>query len=176
MVNIKFDSEKALEAILYVASKAPIPDIYHVIKILYFADLKHLERYGRLVTGDTYIAMKDGPVASGAYDIIKLAKKTSYAVPADLDVGNVLKSLDVEGVNVKPLRPYEDDVFSDSDLECINEAISEIGHLSFGKIRCKSHGFAWKSADENGEMTILSLAKECSDGCKDLLDYLSVGA
>lgn len=32
MLNVRFDSEKALEAILYVASKAPIPDIYHVGK------------------------------------------------------------------------------------------------------------------------------------------------
>ncbi|MCW7083120.1 Panacea domain-containing protein [Escherichia coli] len=72
MLNVRFDSEKALEAILYVASKAPIPDIYHVGKILYYADRFHLESFGRLITGDHYNAMKDGPVASNTYDIIKL--------------------------------------------------------------------------------------------------------
>jgi hypothetical protein len=43
MLKTRFDAEKALEAILYVASKAPIPDIYHVGKILWFADRVHLE-------------------------------------------------------------------------------------------------------------------------------------
>jgi len=61
MLNIRFDSEKALEAILYVASKAPIPDIYHVGKILYYADRFHLEAFGRLITGDQYNAMKVWP-------------------------------------------------------------------------------------------------------------------
>ncbi len=32
------------------------------------------ESFGRLITGDHYNAMKDGPVASNTYDIIKIAR------------------------------------------------------------------------------------------------------
>lgn len=176
MVNIKFNSEKALEAILYVASKAPDPDIYHVIKVLYFADLAHLEKYGRLITNDTYIAMKDGPVASNAYDIIKLAKNCGRMIPDGLEIKDILSALVVDKITVKPLRNPEEDVFSDSDVSCLDEAIKNIGHLKFSDIRSMSHGKAWRSADENGEIDLLSLADECSCGNKDLIDYVTAGA
>ncbi|WP_255566960.1 MULTISPECIES: Panacea domain-containing protein [unclassified Photorhabdus] len=81
MLSARFDSEKAIESILYVASTAPISDIYHVGKILYFADRLHLERYGRLITGDNHLAMKDGPVAENAYDIIKVARGDGRFIP-----------------------------------------------------------------------------------------------
>lgn len=67
----KFDPEKAVEVILYIATRAKIRDIYHVLKLLYFADKAHLERNGRFICGDSYVAMKSGPVPSGTYDIIK---------------------------------------------------------------------------------------------------------
>jgi Protein of unknown function (DUF4065) len=38
---------------------------------MYFADHKHLSRYGSAITDDTYIAMANGPVPSMAYDILK---------------------------------------------------------------------------------------------------------
>jgi uncharacterized phage-associated protein len=38
---------------------------------MYFADRKHLEKYGRFICGDSYVAMKHGPVPSEIYDILK---------------------------------------------------------------------------------------------------------
>lgn len=175
MVNIKFNSEKALEAILYVASKAPIPDIYHVIKALYFADLKHLDRYGRLITGDKYIAMRYGPVASGALDIVNLAKGKQAFLPAGISIDTILNSVDVVGKNINAIRQYRESAFSESDIECLDEAISEIGGLDFDTICQKSHGSAWESADENGEISFSELAKE-SDPSGLLLKYLGCGA
>ena len=43
--------------------------------VLLFADKKHLERYGRFITGDTYSAMENGPVPSFAYDVVKCIKE-----------------------------------------------------------------------------------------------------
>jgi hypothetical protein len=65
-VNTKhrFDAHKALEVILYVAGS--VPDMYRALKVLYFADREHLGRYGRLICGDTYVAMRLGPVPSGS--------------------------------------------------------------------------------------------------------------
>ncbi|MCG3471841.1 SocA family protein [Xenorhabdus bovienii] len=120
MAITRFDSEKALEAILYVASNAPNPDIYHIGKILYFADRKHLDRYGRLITGDTYIVMKDGPVASNAYDIIKCARGAGRYIPDGSDIHDLLSSLSVDGYKIRAHRTPDDDVFSDSDIECID--------------------------------------------------------
>ena len=54
--------QAALAAVLYVAHRLPHSTLHTLSKVLYFADRKHLERYGRFIFGDTYIAMKFGPV------------------------------------------------------------------------------------------------------------------
>lgn len=175
MLKAKFDSEKALEAILYIAANAPIPDIYHIGKILYFADRKHLDRYGRLISGDSYTAMKDGPVAENVYDIIKVARGDGKYIPCGCDVRSIMSSLTVlrgRPYTVTALRPADDDVFSDSDMACIDEAIKEFGSLSFGAIRKLSHDVIWESADENGEIPLEVIAKNCEHGDK-LIAYLA---
>ncbi|MEO6666974.1 MAG: Panacea domain-containing protein, partial [Nitrospiria bacterium] len=67
----RFDPEKALQAILFVARMLPGATFHQISKIIYFADKAHLQKYGRLICGDTYVAMKHGPVPSGIYDILK---------------------------------------------------------------------------------------------------------
>ncbi|MEI7209937.1 Panacea domain-containing protein [Pectobacterium carotovorum] len=174
MLKVRFDSEKALEAILYVASKAPIPDIYHVCKILYYADRFHLESYGRLVSGDHYNAMKDGPVASNTYDIIKIARGDGRYIPNGCDVTSVREAFGISGKKVNPLRNPDEDIFSDSDLECIDKSIEMLGRMSFEEIRNKSHDPAWESADSNGEMSLESIINELKDS-KLILDYMQNG-
>ncbi|MCA6222573.1 Panacea domain-containing protein [Photorhabdus antumapuensis] len=176
MLNVRFDSEKAVEAILYVASVAPIPDIYHVGKILYFADRLHLEHYGRLITGDNYLAMKDGPVAENAYDIIKIARGDGRFIPNGCDIDIIRSALSVDGSTgnhqVHALRNFNEDVFSDSDIDCINEAIEKYGNLSFKEIRDISHDSVWMAADQNGEIPLEVIAASCKDGDK-LVAYLT---
>ncbi|WMT13371.1 Panacea domain-containing protein [Serratia fonticola] len=174
MLNVWFDSEKALEAILYVASRAPVPDIYHVGKILYFADRVHLDRYGRLITGDKYRAMKDGPVAHHMYDIIKIARGDGVVVPKGCSKDDIKRSLSVKGLRVKSLREADEDLFSDSDIECIDQAIKEYGRKSFKAIRDISHDDVWSSVDLNEDIPLETIAKSCEDGDK-LVAYLSTG-
>ena len=42
------------------------------LKLVYFADRYHLRRYARPITGDEYLAMPFGPVASGAKDLAEM--------------------------------------------------------------------------------------------------------
>ena len=60
---------KALETLVYLANKDQRQ--YWVLKAIYLADKEHLQKYGRQMFGDRYIAMKLGPVPSLAYDIVK---------------------------------------------------------------------------------------------------------
>lgn len=175
MLTARFDSEKALEAILYVASKAPIADVYHVGKILYFADRAHLEQYGRMICGDTYHAMKDGPVACGTYDVMKIARGDGQYVPAGITPQEIQKSLSVKGwISVKPLREPDEDFFSDSDLACIDEAIEKYGNMSFEEIREISHDAAWNAVDRNAVMPLELIAAQCKNS-ELLLSYLKSG-
>jgi uncharacterized phage-associated protein len=43
--------EKAIEVVVWLANKNPGIDIYHVAKILYYAEKTHLNRHGRPIIG-----------------------------------------------------------------------------------------------------------------------------
>lgn len=72
--EITFAPDKALESVLYIAAHLAEPTIHEVLKIRYFADKLHLAQYGFLASGDEYVAMKFGPVASSTYNLLKAAR------------------------------------------------------------------------------------------------------
>src|SRR5258706_11764751 len=72
-LKFEFRKEKASEAIIYIARRIPDPTYHSISKLLYFADKTSLERYGRFIFGETYVAMKHGPVPSNVYDMMKEA-------------------------------------------------------------------------------------------------------
>jgi len=74
-----FKAEKSVEAILYIAQNVKQPTFHSISKMMYFADKVHLEKYGRFICGDNYVAMKHGPVPSGTYDILKVARGDGFA-------------------------------------------------------------------------------------------------
>jgi uncharacterized phage-associated protein len=135
-----FDKEKALETLLYVAQKAPRPDRFHLCKIIYFADKDHLENFGRFVFGDYYTAMQHGPVPSGAYDLIKAS-----------EAGEV-EDLKADDLYVIGLRAPRLDLFSESDLEALDRAITKYGSESFDRLSLLSHDDAWKATTDNGRL------------------------
>ena len=79
MITNRFNYSKALEVLLYVSSK--VEYMYHTGKIIYFANRYHLEKYGRFVIDDRVIAMKNGPVLSNVYDMIKSARGDNCSYP-----------------------------------------------------------------------------------------------
>ena len=64
--------EKLIQTVGYVLSKyGGVLNYTKLIKLLYLADRKSFERSGRSITGDNYVSMKDGPVLSELYDLVK---------------------------------------------------------------------------------------------------------
>ncbi|MCD9185558.1 MAG: SocA family protein [Pyrinomonadaceae bacterium] len=163
----RFDPQKALEVILYISERAQIPDIYHIGKILYFADLAHLEEYGRFICGDYYVAMKDGPVPSRVYDIIKDVRDNRKETILPL----AKEAFSIDGYRIIPLRQAEKDFFSKSDLACLDKAIEQYSSLPFGKLKDISHDAAYETADMNGEISVFEIAKNLK-GSDDLIQLL----
>jgi uncharacterized phage-associated protein len=156
--TMNFDREKALNVILYIVQHVKDPGFHKVFKILYFAEQKHLARYGSLIVGDIYVAMQNGPVPSKIYDILKaLRQKLAFNV----DVSYEQKFINVAGNHsIIPVGHVDLEVFSEAELECINESIGENQALTFGKLTEKSHDEAWKTAqDEDDEMSVEAIAK-----------------
>lgn len=171
MLKMPFDEDKALETLLYIANHCPIKDIYHILKIQFFADCKHLERNSRFITGDHYIAMKNGPVASNAYNFLKTARGEAVYMPQPM-ILKIREALAVDGFSVKSKREADVDYLSQSDIDCLNEAIVENGMLSFGELNNKSHGNLWKGANLNDEIDFADFIQH-SQNSDQLRDYLN---
>jgi hypothetical protein len=58
----RFDHNKAIAAMSYLASKAPdgIIGYYALVKLMYLADKEYFHRRGRTITGDDYARMDHG--------------------------------------------------------------------------------------------------------------------
>ena len=143
----RVDTPKAIELIVYIASRAPVSDLYHVCKILYFADKHHLENYGSLICGDKYIAMKDGPVPSAVYDLLKNVRDMREKFPYYADCKTAFSVADAKGEHrVTALREPRLNMLSESELKCIDLSIQENGNLGFGELKDKSHDAAYDKA------------------------------
>jgi hypothetical protein len=152
----RLDTDKAVESVLYIASRIPNPTIHSIAKVLFHADKAHLSRYGRPISGDRYIAMKHGPVPSATYDILKTLRDNSdWPLPE-----RARDSLSVDGYVVRALRPVDERVLSQSEVECLSESAREHGAKSFGQRSAESHGPAWQAADENDVIGLESLLLE----------------
>ena len=128
----------------------------------------HLERYGRLISGDSYVAMKHGPVPSGTYDIMKAVRGDGTCAVED----EAQEAFTVDGRHdVIPRREANEALFSESDLECLREAITRYGSLSFKALTDLSHDAAWDSADENDIIELEQIIATLSDGAS-LLEHL----
>ena len=172
---IQFQPEQALELVLYVAKRLPHPSFHSISKVLYFADKEHLSRYGSLMTGDTYVAMRQGPVPSAIYNLLKAASgRREPFVPAEW-FGLAGAVLAVEGgYRVRPLRDARLDMLSAAQRACLDISIKQNGRLGFDRLVRKSHDDAWKSADQNEFIELTAIAKTLPNA-KEVLAYLSDG-
>jgi hypothetical protein len=165
----KADIPKAIETILYIATHAPIPDIYHICKIVYFADKLHLEEYGRQIFGDRYIAMKDGPVPNLAYDLLKDVRDKRDFVKA---YDSLITAFTLKSNTVLPLRKPDLRLLSESDIQCLDQSIKDNGKLVFKALKDKSHDAAYNKADFNSDISLEDIIDTLPSG-KQLKQYLA---
>ena len=108
----KFNLSKSIQAVLYVSNRLQRKDFHKIFKILYFSDRNHMAKYSRSITGDTYIAMNDGPVPSNIYDIFKSVRGDGFFANKSAQFSEYFNVVNWNFIN--PLK--------DADLaECLNE-------------------------------------------------------
>lgn len=177
MLRFNFEPDKALAALLYISHRliersvtnpAVTPDIHRISKILYFADQKHLTKYGRPILGDFFVAMENGPVPSQTYDMIKAVRGDSIFCSA----GHYGQYFDVKGYLIHPKQKPDLDELSESDLECIDESTIENQDLSFPELKRKSHDLAYNKADRNDRISFKKMA-EVGGADKAMLAYIT---
>ncbi len=159
-MKFKFDQEKAIAVVLYVAHKLlernEQPGLHKIFKILYFADQKHLAEWGRPISTDFFIAMKHGPVPSVIYDILKSVQGDSYFIEQD----KFSEYFEVKSHFVTPKQKPNMDFLSETDIALLDESINENLHLNFSDLQSKSHGRAWDNTIKNDEIPFKYIAQE----------------
>lgn len=147
-LRFQFDERKGREALAYIASQWPQVTVFFASKALFFAEKAHLNRYGRPIVADTFIAMPNGPVPSTLYDFLKAEFGLAgdpEAFKGAIDTGSYPK--------IVAKRGPEEGVLSVSDLECLDEAIAFCRVRGFGHLSQLTHQErAWAEASTNGPM------------------------
>lgn len=137
-----FDIDKAIEVVAYFVEQG-VREMYTIMKMVYVADKLHLERYGRFIAGDSYAAMKEGPVPSNTYNMIKHVRGDSgYGQFAR---ASELLSYEADHI-VGVKRAVAFDELSASDLACLEEVVSIYRRVGKWAVRDMSHDTAWTRA------------------------------
>lgn len=149
--------------VLYLLQKTSILDFHKLFKIIYFAEMEHLNRYGMPMLEDCFIAMKDGPVPSVLYDIFKDVRSDTIT-----EISKDFKGyIAVENhYFVKGLTSPDMDELSLSMIKCLDKSFSENINLPKDVIQRKSHGPAWEKArnanpnTKNAHISFIDIALE----------------
>lgn len=134
---------KVREALVHVIREAdrrgfPLTQ-FEVLKTLFLADRAHLNRYGRPITFDQYVAMQDGPVPSLAYDVLKEAigpmQEAGITEP-------LWKSEPADGRKIHfsgAVREASEDILSESDLEELDAALTLVREWGYSRTWAHVH-------------------------------------
>lgn len=137
---------RILNALLYLISEANHRSVtvsqYQLVKALFLADKAHLNRFGRPITYDNYVAMENGPVPRFAYECLK--HKVDFEREFGFDEAPWTREPAPElSKNAFKYTPteilYNVDVLSASDLEALSQALSAVSLLTFSQLRMITH-------------------------------------
>lgn len=140
---MKTDFKKVTQALNWLAKKEGGKiNKMKAIKLVWMADRLHLRKYGRPITKDDYIAMKFGPVGSITRNI------TDEAVPylSDEQLGYSKKFIEKISDNFfESINDVDTDVFSESDIESLEQVYNDFGHYNQFELADLTHEFPeWK--------------------------------
>lgn len=137
--------DKIVEAILLVIKEATargsVVTTYDIVKCLFLADRAHLNKFGRPITFDNYVAMIHGPVPSTSYNVLKKHAATIHRLRQPLPWSS--RPAPEKGQNavafIDPTRDLEDDILTGSDIEELKSALTIVQSLGFAQIRRLTH-------------------------------------
>lgn len=170
-----FDKQKLTEIVLYILNKTNGLDYYHVFKVIYFANVAHLVKYGFRMTTDEFCALPDGPVPSVLYNSVKEGYSGDKELETMINEGIVKGNEDAYYMLMAKRKP-DMDYLSKAEIEEIDRSIKENAQLPYGILKEKSHGNEWARAfgeQKSGRkvMDILGMARD-GMASEDMLEYI----
>ena len=141
-----YESKKLTELVLFILGKTGGVDFYHTFKILYFAEMKHLAKWGSGIVPDEFCALKYGPVPTQLYDAVKELNHPRMHLSEELSEAIQFAGEDAHNV-LLPKREANLKFLSKSEIEALEQSIEENESLTFGQLMRKSHDEAWEEAN-----------------------------
>ncbi|MCL2282183.1 MAG: Panacea domain-containing protein [Fibromonadales bacterium] len=131
-IEFKLNERKAIESVIWLIQRGQ-NNMYWVWKMLFAAEKYHLNKYGRPITGDTYMAMQRGTVPRWLYKGSGKAKEK-------------YQGFSKNGVLLASERGYIRKFFSKTDIEALEFGYDEYKNLkTFDEVQDKNHKeMAWK--------------------------------
>jgi uncharacterized phage-associated protein len=152
LMKFAFHEGKAIEAMALIAKLHPGVTPLYVSKMLFFAEKWHLNRYGRPILADTFIAMPKGPVPSTIKNFIDhnwawVDKPAQFEEAVKVQKKGGFKRL------YTGTREPNLDLLSKTDVDCITEAVDFCKDKDPEELSLLTHHErSWREADANGAM------------------------
>ena len=130
-----FPQEKAIASALYLARRLPRPAAMSIAILLYCADKTRLERYGRAISADRYIALPQCAVPARTYALLR---------PAEIYSAHGFKLVDghfIEAIDAPDLGQL-----SGGELAILDETIARSGDAPLWYLQQLSQDRAWRQA------------------------------
>ena len=125
---VMFNYKKTVQMINFFATKAEEEELSlyktNTLKLLYFADKKHLRDYLRTISGDTYTAKQMGPVADNACDLIEAQASGEEKKAEDVKYANEYvtstKKIFSRNTAITTKKEVDKKYLSETDLYVLN--------------------------------------------------------
>ena len=156
-------------AVMYIAARAKYPYKTEVLKLLYLMEERMVQKYHvpmlsipysvwRLgpVSVDVFEELSDGPVLLADFVTLQFNVWSSESHPSSLKDGRVVTDegkANGQGIMVKPSRDFDEDEFSDAELEVMGEVMEKYGDMNSDQLIELTHreGSLWReTAKEHG--------------------------
>ena len=136
-----------------------------LLKLLFYADFLHFEKYGRPILGDTYFRLPGGPAPTESYDLYK--DNFQKEQKADLKKYFAVINEKVGGYQmqrINPLKEYDPNVFSESDIEIMSQVAKKFYNVSGTELAGETHKIPFvKEASHMLELDYENILEESSD-------------
>lgn len=132
-------------AVMYIATHAKYPYKTEVLKLLFLMEERMVQKYHVPMLGIPFYAWRMGPVSVDVFE--------------ELSDGPVLLSdfvtlqFNGQGIRVTPSRDFDEDEFSDAELEVMAEVMNKYGDMNSDTLIEMTHreGSLWReTAKEHG--------------------------
>ncbi len=167
-----FNQKKAVHVVLFMLfSLGRRADPSRLLKLIFLADLRHLARHGMLITGDSYLALKNGPAPVNLLNLFQKLKDGPASHQKDPKLAACL-SINRMG-QLTALSSYNPAYLSASEVECIFEILHDHKEQKVHELERETKGIAWERADANNEISLRDMAEE-SGSTPEMMAYIAL--